>query len=100
MGCAMNATTLNVRVDAKLKKDVESCLDEMGLNMSTAITIYLKQIAKLRAIPFQVTANPRLNRTTIAAITIAAIEEAERIAYDPSVKGYRDIDSLMESLNS
>ena len=98
MGCAMNATTLNVRVDAKLKKDVESCLDEMGLNMSTAITIYLKQIAKLRAIPFQVTANPRLNRTTIAAI--AAIEEAERIAYDPSVKGYRDIDSLMESLNS
>ena len=95
MWCAMNATTLNVRVDAKLKKDVESCLDEMGLNMSTAITIYLKQIAKLRAIPFQVTANPRLNRTTIAAI-----EEAERIAHDPSVKGYRDIDSLMESLNS
>ena len=95
MGCAMNATTLNVRVDAKLKKDVESCLDEMGLNMSTAITIYLKQIAKLRAIPFQVTANPRLNRTTIAAI-----EEAERIAHDPSIKGYRDIDSLMESLNS
>ena len=95
MGCTMNATTLNVRVDAELKKDVESCLDEMGLNMSTAITMYLKQIVKLRAIPFQVTANPRLNRTTIAAI-----EEAERIAYDPSVKGYRDIDSLMESLNS
>ena len=95
MGCTMNATTLNVRVDAKLKKDVESCLDEMGLNMSTAITMYLKQIVKLRAIPFQVTANPRLNRTTIAAI-----EEAERIAHDPSVKGYRDIDSLMESLNS
>ena len=92
MGCTMNATTLNVRVDAKLKKDVESCLDEMGLNMST---VYLKQIAKLRAIPFQVTANPRLNRTTIAAI-----EEAERIAHDPSIKGYRDIDSLMESLNS
>ena len=68
MGCTMNATTLNVRVDAKLKKDVESCLDEMGLNMSTAITMYLKQIVKLRAIPFQVTANPRLNRTTIAAI--------------------------------
>ena len=95
MGCTMNATTLNVRVDAELKKEVESCLDEMGLNMSTAITIYLKQIAKLRAIPFQVTANPRLNRTTIAAI-----EEAERIAHDPSIKGYRDIDSLMESLNS
>ncbi len=91
----MSATNLSVRVDTELKKDVESCLDEMGLNMSTAITMYLKQIAKLRAIPFQVTANPRPNRTTIAAI-----EEAERIAHDPSVKGYRDIDSLMEALNS
>ncbi len=91
----MSATNLSVRVNAELKKDVESCLDEMGLNMSTAINIYLKQIAKLRAIPFQVTANPHLSRTTIAAI-----KEGERIAHDPSVKGYRDIDSLMEALDS
>ncbi len=91
----MSATNLSVRVNADLKKDVESCLEDMGLNMSTAINMYLKQIAKLRAIPFQVTANPQLNKTTIAAI-----EEGERIAHDPSVKGYRDIDSLMEALNS
>ena len=91
----MNAANLSIRVDATLKKDVESCLDEMGMNMSTAINIYLKQIAKLRAIPFPITADPRPNKATLAAI-----EEAERIAYDPSVKGYRDIDSLMESLNS
>ena len=44
----MNAANLSIRVDATLKKDVESCLDEMGMNMSTAINIYLKQIAKLR----------------------------------------------------
>lgn len=91
----MSATNLSVRVDADLKKEVESCLDEMGLNMSTAIIMYLKQIAKLRAIPFRIAANPPLNKNTIAAI-----EEGEQIAHDPAVKGYHDMKSLLESLNS
>ena len=91
----MATANLSVRVDAELKKDVESCLDEIGKNMSTAINIYLKQIAKRRAIPFAVTANPIPNDETDAAI-----EEGERIAYDPHVKGHRDMNSLIRDLNS
>jgi len=91
----MATANLSVRVDAELKKDVENCLDEIGMNMSTAINIYLKQIAKRRAIPFAVTANPIPNDETAAAI-----EEGERIAYDPHVKGYRDMNSLIRYLNS
>jgi len=91
----MSTANLSVRVDAELKKDVEMCLDEIGMNMSTAINIYLKQIAKHRAIPFAVTANPFPNRETIAAI-----EEGERIAYDTHVKGHRDMQSLVRDLNS
>lgn len=91
----MNAANLSIRVDAALKKDVENCLEDIGMNMSTAVTIYLKQIAKLRAIPFTVAADPRPNKTTLAAI-----EEGERIAHDPAVKGYRDMDSLRKALES
>lgn len=91
----MNTANLSVRIDAELKKNVESCLDEMGMNMSTAINIYLKQIAKLRAIPFPITADVRPNKATLAAI-----EEGERIAYDSTVKGYRDMDSLRKALES
>lgn len=91
----MSTANLSVRVDAELKKDVETCLDEMGLNMSTAINMYLKQIVKRRAIPFAVTAEPVPNQETIAAL-----EEGIRIANDPKIKGYRDMASLIEALNS
>ncbi len=91
----MGTANLSIRVDAELKKDVEMCLEEIGMNMSTAINIYLKQIAKRRAIPFAVTADPIPNRETMAAIA-----EGERIAYDPGVKGYRDMESLIKALNS
>ncbi|NMA38767.1 MAG: type II toxin-antitoxin system RelB/DinJ family antitoxin [Lentisphaerae bacterium] len=91
----MATANLSVRVDAELKKDVENCLDEIGMSMSTAINIYLRQIAKRRAIPFAVTANPVPNDETSAAI-----EEGERIACDPHVRGYRDMNSLIRDLNS
>jgi len=91
----MNTANLSVRIDAELKKNVEGCLDEMGMNMSTAINIYLKRIAKLRAIPFPITADSRPNKATLAAI-----EEGECIAHDPTVKGYRDMDSLRKALES
>ena len=91
----MSTANLSIRVDAKLKKDVESCLEDMGMNMSTAINIYLKQIVKQRAIPFRVTASPEVNRETIEAIA-----EGVRLANDPSATGYRDMNSLIEALNS
>lgn len=91
----MSTANLSIRVDAELKKDVESCLEDMGMNMSTAINIYLKQIVKQRAIPFRVTASPKVNQETIEAIA-----EGTRLANDPSAAGYRDMNSLIEALNS
>ena len=91
----MSTANLSIRVDAELKKDVESCLEDMGMNMSTAINIYLKQIVKQRAIPFRVTATPKVNQATIEAIA-----EGTRLANDPSAAGYRDMNSLIEALNS
>ena len=54
----MSTSTFSVRVDSALKKEVENCLSEMGMSMSTAINIYLRQIARIRAIPFIVTSAP------------------------------------------
>jgi len=45
----MATTNLNVRVDENLKKTAE-----LGLNMSTAINIYLKQIVRENGIPFEI----------------------------------------------
>lgn len=90
----MNTSTFSIRIDSQLKSAVEACLDEMGMNMSTAINIYLRQIVRQQAIPFAITAN------VPSKATIEAIKEGERIAHDPKVQGYNDIDSLFKALNS
>ena len=91
----MSTSTFSVRVDSALKAEVEKCLSDMGMNMSTAINIYLRPIARGKAIPFIVTSAPMPNRETIEAI-----EEGERIAGDPGVTGYKDMESLRRALNS
>ena len=54
----MPSTSVTIRMDADLKKQVESLFDEMGLNMTTAITLFAKAVARQRKIPFAVEAEP------------------------------------------
>ena len=61
----MSTSTFSVRVDSALKAEVEKCLSDMGMSMSTAINIYLRQIARIKAIPFIVTSKARLGYVLI-----------------------------------
>ncbi len=47
-------TYINVRVESSTKHEVEEILDTLGMNMSTAIDIYLSQIKLKKGLPFQV----------------------------------------------
>lgn len=47
-------TTLNLRVNPDVKRKAEEVLSELGISMSTAIDIYLKQISMAGGIPFDV----------------------------------------------
>ena len=84
-------TNVNFRVDAELKKEAESLFSDLGMNMTTAMTMFLKQAVRTQRIPFEVTRIPNQE-------TIAAMQEAERISSDPSVKGYNDLDELFKDL--
>ncbi len=50
----MASTNLNVRVDEDVKKNVEVVLDELGLNMSTAVNMFLRAVIRENGIPFKV----------------------------------------------
>ena len=50
----MAATNINVRTDSELKTKAQSVLADLGLDMSTAINIFLNQIVYKQAIPFQI----------------------------------------------
>ena len=52
----MAQATINLRMDADLKRDLEVICKEMGMNLTTAFTIFAKKVTRERRIPFEVSA--------------------------------------------
>ncbi|MBO4423063.1 MAG: type II toxin-antitoxin system RelB/DinJ family antitoxin [Clostridia bacterium] len=50
----MATTNLNIRIDENLKKQAEVLFSELGLNMSSAITVFLKSAVDYNGIPFEI----------------------------------------------
>lgn len=51
-------TQVNFRIDDDVKAKAESALNDMGLSMSAAITMFLTKVGRERRIPFEITADP------------------------------------------
>ena len=55
----MTETTLvNFRIEAALKRDMEQACRELGMNLTTAFTIFARKVARERRIPFDVSVDP------------------------------------------
>ena len=64
--------TVTLRLDADLKHQAEIICEEMGLTMSSAITIFIKRLVNDRAIPFQVAAkDPFYNESNLKHLRAA-----------------------------
>jgi len=92
----MTNSTSNVsfRIDTDVKNQADKLFSQLGLNMTTAFNIFLRQAVREGSIPFAVTVN------TPNAETVAAMLEAERIARDPNVKGYTDVEVALRELKA
>lgn len=51
----MSQTNVNIRMDEGLKKEAEYLFSELGLNMTTAVNIFVRQAVKHGKIPFELT---------------------------------------------
>ena len=84
----MNQTT--IRLEPDLKKDFANVCDDMGLSISSAITIFAKTVVRERRIPFEISTSKNFN-----AATIAAIEDGEA---GIGVKSFNNLDDLFAEL--
>ena len=89
----MATTNINVRVDAELKKSAEDLFKDLGLNMSTAITMFLRSAVSHDGIPFEV------KRMTPNAETKAALAEYDEMIKNPgNYKRYDSFEELMDEV--
>ena len=88
----MATTNFSIRMDTELKAQADELFAELGMNLSTAFNIFVRQSLREGGIPFEIRTD-RPNKETIAAML-----EAENIAKDPNVKGYTDLDEMFADL--
>jgi DNA-damage-inducible protein J len=88
----MATTNLNIRTDKEVKAAAEKIFDELGINMTTAINIFLRQTVRTNGIPFE------LRLDVPNAVTAQAINEGRRMAYDKEVTGYTNMADLEAAL--
>lgn len=88
-----STTNLCVRIDSELKTEAEALFNELGMSLSTAVTVYFRQAVRESRIPFEIKWD-RPNRETAAAM-----REALSISRDPEVRGYEEPDELFRELS-
>lgn len=92
-GAEMANVSTNIRIDDEVKKKAVQIFSDLGMDMSTAVNIFLRQTILHNGLPFE------LKLDTPNLETLEAIREVEEMKKNPSVfKGYTDVDSMMEEL--
>ena len=87
----MSATTINI--DDNTKKEAQELLKDMGMNLSTAVNVFLKQLVKEQRIPFEI-GNPRPSQELLEAL-----REVEEMKKNPSAyKRYHSFDELLDEV--
>lgn len=89
-----NTTNVSFRIDSDVKNQADNLFSQLGLNMTTAFNIFLRQAIREGSIPFNITID------TPNATTIAAMLESERIVNDPTYKRYSDVEEALKELKS
>ena len=84
----MATTSMNIRMDREIKAQAELLFAQFGLNMTTAVNMFLRQAVRRQAIPFELKLdNPN-------AETVAAMLEAQRLCGDPNAKSYNSFSDI------
>ena len=90
----MATVPTQVRLDEATKKQAVELLEGLGINLSEAINMFLKQIVLRGGIPFDV------RYPEFKPEVIEAMEEAKRISRDPDTKRYSSFKEALEDLDN
>ena len=88
----MATVPTQVRIEENLKKQATELFSQLGMDMSGAMNIFLKQCVLRGGLPFEVTL-PQYKPEVVEAM-----EEARKLSKDPNAKKYQSFSDAMEEL--
>lgn len=85
--------SINIRMDAELKRQFEAFCADMGMTMSAAFNIFARKAVREYRIPFEISGD------VPNAETVEAIQEVKKMKVNPGIgKTYSNVDEMMEEL--
>ena len=85
-------TNFSVRMDKQVKKESEILFKELGMNLTTAINVFLRQAIRSGGFPFSVTVEQP------NADTLLALRESDELLRNKTAKRYSDVEEALEEL--
>lgn len=67
---AGSTTNISIRMDAELKTQADALFAELGMNLSTAFNIFVRQSLREGGIPFRISLNPSTHGTAVMPETV------------------------------
>lgn len=89
-------TPTQIRIEENTKKEAVELLEGLGLNLSEAVNMFLRQVILRRGIPFEIK-YPEEAREFRPEV-IEAMEEAKKISRDPNVKSYTNVKEMFREI--
>ena len=89
----MATVPTQVRIDENLKKQASELFAQLGMDMSSAMNIFLRQRVLRGGLPFSV------ELPQYKPEVIEAMEEAKRISKNPGTKRYNNFSEALEDIN-
>ena len=90
----MSTTPTQIRIDTTVKEQATVLFAELGMDMSSAVNIFLRQCILRGGLPFSV------ELPGYSPKTLTAMAEARKISRDPDVPGYTSMTELKEALEA
>ena len=90
----MSQTSINIRMDAELKKQFDMFCNDMGMTMSTAVNIFAKKAVREYRIPFEISGDIPNQETR------QAMAEVDEMIKTGTGKKFDSVESLFEELDS
>lgn len=87
----MSKEVISISIDKETKINSTKLFNKLGLDLSTAINIFLKQCILRGEFPFDIDYSNEL---------LDAAKEAIEISKDPNIVGYKDMDELKKALEN
>ena len=80
----MEQTTVSIRMDSELKKKLEATCADLGMNITTAFTIFAKKVAREQRIPFEVSNDPFYSDVNMERLdrSIAQLDAGKGMAHE------------------